>query len=233
MNNMNKGIVLTLVVAVLTGCTAGNGYGNLRRGDNMDKAVYEFQKLMDDDKTGDLKAVIWNGEKAYVENDELDDNNINDGRFLRGYEPFSNEKVSLNIYGMEDRREVISEEDHLLFEGKDGSWFFELQLVDSYEDTVSALKEDKWLHFMSEAKLDYDERRALFRGVSTYNDSNYAGYTEVYDDGFDNYCVITYMVNGNLNDAGVMINQLVDQLTISFDKEEWIKKKVNENNGGG
>ena len=233
MNGMNKGIAFFFAMVLLTGCTANDDYSDLKRGDNTDKAVYEFQKLMDEDKTGDLKAVIWNGEKAYVENDELDDNSISDGRYYRGYEPFANEKVNLNIYDMENRREVISEPDHLLFEDKDGKWFFELQLTDSYENKVEELKQDKWLHFVTEAKLDYDVRKAVFRGVSSYDGNNYAGYTEVYDDGFDNYCVITYMVKGNMNDAGVMINQLVDQLSITFDEDEWIQNKIKENNGDG
>lgn len=36
-----------------------------------------------------------------------------------------------------------------------------------------------------------------------------------------------------MNDAGVMINQLVDQLSITFDEDEWIQNKIKENNGDG
>lgn len=226
-----KRIFTVLLTGImLTGCAMGKDYSNLKQGDKMDQVVYEFQKLMDQDESGNKKAVFWNGEKAYIDYDELDDKNIEDGRYLRGYDPFSNEKVDINIYGMEDRNEVVSAPDHLLFEAADESWYFELEFTDSFDQKVEELKQDKWLHFMGESKLEYDERRALFRGISTYKGRNYAGYTEVYDDGFDNYCVVKYMAIGNMNDAGVMINQLIDQLRIQFDKDEWIRKKTQGGN---
>ena len=224
-------ITLTVAILILVVYTFSRDYSMLMFGNKSDRAVYHFQRLMDLDRSGNRRAVIWDGEKAHRAIDELDDNRIDDGASLRAYEPFENEKYTLNIYGLENRREVISTDDHLLFEANDASWFFELQTIDSYEDKVEELKGDRWLYLIGDDNVGYTERRALFRGISTYNDKNYAGYTVVYDDGCDNYCVITYMVIGNMNDAGTMINQLVDQLIIIFDKDAWIEEKTRENNG--
>ncbi|MCR5671306.1 MAG: hypothetical protein K6G10_09900 [Butyrivibrio sp.] len=235
---MKKGIrraAFLLSAFLLTGCAMGKDYATLNKGDEMDKAVYEFQKLMDSDKSGDKKAVFWNGEKAYTDSDELDDNKIDDGRSFRGFEPLDKELFSLNIYGMEERETILDTDKHVIYAGIDGDWRFEIEQVDGYDSALERLKQEKWLHKLYEDDPSKSEKTAIFRGVRNYDGKNYAGYVVCYNDGFGQSYEYSYMCMGNMNDAGVMINQLRGQFRLNIDFDKWREENLifEEDNGNG
>lgn len=218
-----KAIILMVVFVMgITAC-GNEKYADSKKGDNIDKKVYELQMLLDNDKEGNRSSVYWDGTKAYMISDDYDDLNISDGRFSRGYVPLEKELWVCNIYGMDDKEIIYDTDDHVLYMGND--WRFEVKRLENYATGLEALKKEKWLCLMGETQDDAGySKRAFFRGVRTISDKNYAGYVICYRDAYGHSYEYSYMCIGNMSDCGVMINQLISQFDINFDVLEWIKE---------
>lgn len=188
----------------------------------MDKKVLEFQTLMDEDEVGDLKSVYWDGQEARTVEDQLDDESISDGRNWRGFVPLEKELWKCNIYGIENYEAIFDENDHVLYKGD--KYRFEVKKIENYASGYEKLSNEIWLKMIDEyvGPGEY-KKQAVFRGIRTIDDKQYAGFVACYRDGYGNSYEISYMVNdGNMADANTMINQILMQFDINFDPLEYL-----------
>ena len=208
---INSLIVFALCLGLMGCATANNSRESMEK-DKMENAVEKFQEMMDKDKTGDKKSVYWDGETASMVADEYDNDEISDGRYMRGCVYLEKELWSINIAGMEDREEIINEETHVLFKGE--NWRFEVTLTNKQEEfdaTVEKLKNDNNLKLIIE-----EVGSNVFRGIKEVDGKYYAGYDMTINDYCGHYYEVSYFGLGNMGDIEAMASQLKNQLTGNF-----------------
>ena len=222
--------LLSLFSINIISCGSDKAYADLAKGDKMDQEVYNFQKLMDEEKSGNKTAVFWDGEKAYTIVDDMDDFDISDGIYAREGVPLEKAMWATNIYGMEDRTVILDTDEHVIYKGD--NWYFEVEIVDSFDKAYEELSNDKWMTEGPTTK-EYSRKTTQFRGIKEIDGKLMAGYTACHFDGYDTNYKISYYYIGNMNEANIMKNQILGQFSINFDLDEWYQNYGNETEGDG
>lgn len=214
--------VILLIVSASLGISVCGCRKTSQEENNMDyQAAEQFQKLMDQDKTGDKKSVEWDGTEAHEIEDRLDDSEILDGR--GGYDPYTKvEKAewSVKVDQMDEGGYTVTAdgEEHYRLEGDD--WYLEIR-KSSFEDSVRNLNEDAGMKDVTENDLshhiaDLNSKTALYRGLKEEKGKVLAGYVLVLEDYFEHSYQVSYFGTGNMGDVKAKAMRLFSGFETDF-----------------
>lgn len=166
-------LVMVVSTLLLTGCTSGQ---KGLKGDvisvtedksvKSDNQLEELYKLLQEDKSGDKKCVKWDGNRASTEEDELDSNDIVDGRsFSSGTKSYRVEKL-IECYYPNDYEQVDIDEEypdncHFTNGSRD---IFVSQI--QYSDEIAQFDNDE--NYREEIINLREDRTKYFKNFKTY-----------------------------------------------------------------
>ena len=198
---MKKAVVFMAVMMIIYGC----GAEKKEEGTGMKtETVAEFQRLMDEETEGDRLAVNWDGVRAEIIDDALDDPEVSDGRGgNNSYVSVEKENWETKLPAAEPYEVGCDEEEQYYVSGKD--WELEISKVEIRE-AVEELAANDWMQAVTKRDLSQNiikrnENAALYRGLKKTGANIKAGYVLILEDYFENSWKLSYFGEGNMNDV--------------------------------
>lgn len=196
---MKKILFIIAVLLIIDGCGSDIGEDVTKM---KGETVLEFQKMMDEDITGNQMAVNWNGEQTTLIKDTMDDIEILDGR-NGNYAYITVEKDTWFTKLPDTKQYQIHVDQEKCFIVEGDCWELEITAVD-LEETAHELSDDPWLQAVTKQDLNQTvmerfEQAALYRGLKQCEKGIRAGYVFALQDYFGNSWKLSYVGTGNMN----------------------------------
>ena len=152
--------------------------------------VQNFHNLMEADEVGDKKSVYWDGRKAILEEDELDDLNINDGRgMIEGTQTVTIPTVFEFTYTNSLKDVIVENNSEENYHIEAQNYDIRIELIDYEVETEKMASDANFAKItdsvLSERHTKYFKEYELYSGIVQTARGDYAGYSLIFDSAVD------------------------------------------------
>lgn len=221
---INHRTILILSLLFLVGCRPKKEIVQEQWGNKIEKEektamaennIEEFHKFMEEDKSGDKKSVLWDGTRASIIDDILDDKEIEDGRggiyVNKMLHPEETWMAEIILPTEESETELISDTQQDYFiKGQE----FQLRIEKVDFDTACQELQNEKTHKKIERALINEKTRnrfkriCLYRGMIDSKAARLAGYTFIVEGYTGSSYALQYYGTGNMAEVAVYASQL-------------------------